>query len=228
MGADGIRSKIRELKFGAAEPIYSGFAAWRYVIPRPEDVTDLNWFWGVNATIGIVPLSPSAMYIAGTSFEPEKPKFPTKDLARLFREKFSQFEADVPTYLKQVVDPEKVVYTPLEEVRIRGPWYDGRIVVVGDAAHAATPFWALGVALAIEDVALLARFIAKNLDPAELLPKWFDRRYPRCVFVQDGSVETGKQMHSHTGDGPRLFPPRAREGIRRGMEARALTLAEPY
>ena len=228
VGADGIRSKVRSLLFGLKEPDFSGFAAWRYVIPRPDTITDLNWFWGRNATIGIVPLSSSTMYIAGTSVEPNNPRYAKKDLPRLFREKFSQFEAEVPEYLQQISNPDEVVYTPLEEVRLTRPWYEGRVLLVGDAAHASTPFWALGAALALEDVALLTRLINQGDDLSVILPEWFERRLPRCKFVQEGSVATGKQMHSAEGEGPRVFPPPAREAIKRGMQERALKLAEPY
>ena len=228
VGADGIRSKVRSLLFGLEEPAFSGFAAWRYVIPRPDTVTELNWFWGRNATIGIVPLSSSEMYIAGTSVEPDNPRYERENLPRLFREKFSQFEAEVPKYLEQVVNPDDVVYTPLEEVRLNRSWYEGRVVLVGDAAHASTPFWALGAALALEDVALLARLINEGEDLQVILSQWFKRRLPRCEFVQDGSVATGKQMHSAPGEGPRIFPPPARDAIKRGMQERALKLAEPY
>jgi 2-polyprenyl-6-methoxyphenol hydroxylase-like FAD-dependent oxidoreductase len=82
--------------------------------------------------------------------------------------------------------------------------------------------------LALEDVALLARLISEGEDLQVILSKWFKRRLPRCEFVQKGSAATGKQMHSAPGEGPRVFPPPACDAIKRGMQERALKLAEPY
>ena len=228
VGADGSRSKIRALLFGGEEPKFSGFSAWRYVMPRPESINDLNWFWGGKATIGIVPLSATEMYLAGTSIEPGNPRYAKEDLPQLFRDRFTLFEAEIPELLAQATDPDKMVYTPLEEVRMEGPWYDGRVILVGDAAHYSTPFWAFGAALALEDVALLARLLKEDRDPFKTLPAWFERRLPRCAFVQNGSIETGKQMHDYDGEIPRVFPPAAREALQNAMEKRSARLAEPY
>jgi len=42
-------------------------------------------------------------------------------------------------------------YRPLEAILMPKPWYRGRVVLIGDAAHATTPHLASGAGMAIED-----------------------------------------------------------------------------
>ncbi len=74
VGADGVRSRVRQLVFPGAEPAYTGFANWRVVLPRPPAVTRLVWFMGRGTTFGIVPIAEDALYIAGVSKEPGNPR----------------------------------------------------------------------------------------------------------------------------------------------------------
>ena len=76
---------------------------------------------------------------------------------------------------------------PLEAVRIPDPWHKGRVVVIGDAAHATVPQLGSGAALALEDAVVLA----EELQQADRVEQAFDafmkRRYERCMMVVDAS-----------------------------------------
>ena len=52
----------------------------------------------------------------------------------------------------------------VDEVRLER-WHNGRLVLIGDAAHATGPVWAQGVAMALEDALVLGELLA--LTPAE-------------------------------------------------------------
>ena len=228
VGCDGIRSRVRALVFGVEEPEYSGFVAWRYILPRPEDLTEMIWYWGKVTTIGVVPIAENLIYLAGTSAEPGNPRFEREKLPEMYRERFGEFGHLIPDLLSQVTEPDKVVATPMEQVILPPPWHRGRVVVMGDAAHATCPFWAQGASMGLEDAALFVRFLAEGDDLANVCGQWFERRYPRCMMVQRGSYETGKMSHSHEGDGPKIFPPPVREMIQEQMNKRGQALAEPY
>ena len=228
VGADGVRSKVRAMLFGVEKPEYSGFVAWRYIMPRPKDMTEMIWYWGRVTTIGVVPIAEDLIYLAGTSAEPGNPRFERDKLPEIYREKFSEYQHLIPELLDQVTEPDKVVYTPMEQVELPAPWHKGRVVVMGDAAHATCPFWAQGASMGLEDAALFLRFLSEGDDLQKVFGDWFERRYPRCMMVQKGSYETGKMSHHHEGDGPKILPPPVREMIQKQMQERAQTLAAPY
>ena len=75
VGTDGIHSKVRTMIFGVEKPEYSGFVAWRYIMPRPKNMTEMVWYWGRVTTIGAVPIAEDLIYLAGTSAEPGNPRF---------------------------------------------------------------------------------------------------------------------------------------------------------
>ena len=108
------------------------------------------------------------------------------------------------------------------------PWHKGRVVVLGDAAHAGTPYWAMGASMAIEDAVLLAILLERNAAIAEVLPDWMARRLERCLFVQRGSMETGRRSHDES---PGALEARAhymRNLMQSDVERRFARLAEPF
>ena len=121
------------------------------------------------------------------------------------------------------------LYTVMEEVKLEPPWYKNRVVLVGDAAHAACPFWAQGAAMALEDVILLARLLGDSQTLEGALSHWMTRRYPRCKYVQDGSLETGILTHQdEESDAPKKFPAPAKAGIEKQFHAREKIMGEPF
>ncbi|HET9302649.1 MAG TPA: FAD-dependent monooxygenase, partial [Propionibacteriaceae bacterium] len=54
-----------------------------------------------------------------------------------------------------LAEPSSLYHSPVEEIRLES-WHSGRIVLIGDAAHAMAPVWAQGAALAVEDALVLA------------------------------------------------------------------------
>ena len=87
-------------------------------------------------------------------------------------------------------------FSPIEEV-VQQPWTRGRVVLVGDAAHAMSPNMAEGVGMAVEDGLVLAETIAAGLPLAEFEA----RRRPR---VENVSAQT------HRRDRARNLPSFAR------------------
>jgi 2-polyprenyl-6-methoxyphenol hydroxylase-like FAD-dependent oxidoreductase len=195
VGADGVRSAVRAMLFGVSDPIFTGYANWRVTLPKPADLTTITWMMGRGKSLGIIPIAADSLYLAGVTKEPDNPRYERADLPRLMREKFAEFGGRVPELLAQVRRPEQVVYTAIEEVTQPAPWHRGRVVLVGDAVHASTPFWAQGGSMAIEDVIVLAELIATGGSADAILPQWMARRYERAVGVQRGSLETGERGH---------------------------------
>ena len=61
---------------------------------------------------------------------------------------------------EQVQDPKSIVYRPLTSLLLPAPWYKGRVLLIGDAAHTATSHMGAGAGLAIEDSVVLAEILS--------------------------------------------------------------------
>ena len=228
VGADGIRSRVRTLTFGAIEPVFTGYANWRVVLPRPPGLERTTWMMGRGKSFGIIPIAADEVYIGGVSKEPGNPRYERERLPALCREKFAEFGGFAPALLAQVNAPEQVVYTPIEEVLLAPPWHKGRVVVLGDAAHAGTPFWAMGASMAIEDAVLLAMLLEHRAPLAGTLAAWMTRRHQRCVFVQRGSMETGRRSHDEAPGALQARDHYIRNLMHADVERRFAKLAEPF
>jgi salicylate hydroxylase len=75
-------------------------------------------------------------------------------------------------------------------------WTDGRMALLGDAAHPVLPYLAQGAALAIEDaVALAASLKACGGDPASAFPRYQSLRMDRAARVQAQAARLGRIYH---------------------------------
>ena len=87
---------------------------------------------------------------------------PREGLAARYRERLAQYGGIVAEHRELVVDDDAVVVRPLETVLVPAPWYRGRVVLIGDAAHATTPHCGQGAAQAIEDAIVLSEELATD------------------------------------------------------------------
>jgi hypothetical protein len=94
-------------------------------------------------------------------------------------------------------DDAVVNYQYIESVLVEDPWYRGRSIIIGDAAHACPPLIAQGAAMCAEDAVILAEMLTDGVD--EVLPKFMARRYPRVRTVLDNSLQLAEwEIHPDT------------------------------
>lgn len=192
VGADGIRSQIRQMMFGDLEPTYTGFGVWRSMHAKPAGLDTKIMMMGVGIRLGIMPISRDQLYIFGTTREPDKPFYAPGDWADLMLRKFSAFRGPATQFLEEVGRGSPVYYTSVEEVHLPLPWSRGRIAVIGDAAHSSSPFMGQGGAMALEDAVVLADMLSEAGDIAATLTAFGARRFQRCKLVQDVSRGVGE------------------------------------
>jgi 2-polyprenyl-6-methoxyphenol hydroxylase-like FAD-dependent oxidoreductase len=195
VGADGINSLVRSLVFpDAGGPEFTGQVVWRYNLPRPPEVDKLWMFAGATSKAGLVPLSEELMYVLLIEKPPEDaPLRPAPEsLAETMRERLAPFGGLIAELREQITDPEQVVYRPVETVLVPPPWYRGRVILIGDAAHATSPHVGQGGAMAMEDALVLAEEIAANDLVAPALQRFMERRYDRVKTIVDISLQIGR------------------------------------
>lgn len=210
VGADGVHSSVRRLLLGGVDPVRSlGQYARRFLAPCPgpdvSDGGDATWsaLLGPGSAFLTVPIGNGRVYCYcdGPADDP-----------RPLPELLSGYGAPVPALLGALDDGGAVHAGPVEEV-VLGTWSSGRVLLVGDAAHATSPNMAQGAAMALEDALVLADSLAAAPGFTEALAGFERRRRPRTDWVR---------AQTHRRDRARALRPALRDAVLRGFGGRML------
>ncbi|MFD4675981.1 FAD-dependent oxidoreductase [Lentzea sp. NPDC058450] len=190
IGSDGLRSTVRDLVFGPAAPEFQGQCVLRVVLPRPAEVTaEVQFRPAGDVTVGFTPTSADSMYMycmfpVEAGYRPRE-----EDLVDLVRTRIEPFGGVVARIRDEVREPGQINYAAFETTLAPGPWYRGRVLILGDAAHCTTPHLAAGAAMCLEDALALGEEIAAAPDLDDALRAFSSRRYDRCKYVVETSVQ---------------------------------------
>ncbi len=191
IGADGLNSLTRQQIFPELEgPKFTGQAVWRYNFELDPDVDCLNAYEGRNG-IGLVPLADNLMYMYLVTYEPDNPRMEVQGLAEKMRDRMQWVPEKLAHLREKITDDDGVVYKPLETIFLTGPWHKGRIVLLGDAAHATTPHMGQGAGMAIEDSIVLAEELARADSVEQAFTAYKERRFERCKYIVEASIALG-------------------------------------
>jgi 2-polyprenyl-6-methoxyphenol hydroxylase-like FAD-dependent oxidoreductase len=192
VGADGIYSPLRERCFGPAHaPRATGQSVWRLTLPRPPTMNRGVMMSAPRRKAGFIPLSSDLMYLLLVTEEPPAERYPRERLPALLAERLDGFGGLAAMTREHIHPQSEVVYRPLEIVVLPPPWYQGRVILIGDAAHASTPHLGQGAAMAVEDAVVLGELVAK-VPLANLGEAYMARRYERAKRIQGASIAIGE------------------------------------
>jgi naringenin degradation protein FdeE len=200
VGADGIYSKMRERVFPEApRPKLTGQVIYRIVAERPKGFDRTHFYIGSDAKLGFNPVSRTHMYMSLLERSPSNPWIAMEDQPRRLYEAMGGWGGIVPAVRETVMtdNAHTINYRPLEAVLLPDPWYRGRVVLIGDAAHATTPHLAFGVGMAVEDGIVLAEEVARDGDFDAALPRFMKRRFERGRLVVENSLRLGELEMTH-------------------------------
>jgi 2-polyprenyl-6-methoxyphenol hydroxylase-like FAD-dependent oxidoreductase len=194
IAADGINSKIRNMVFGESKPRFVGLSVWRYPFKRHEDLDTGYMYFGKKSKVGFIPMTADTMYMFVVTAEGEdNPIIPENELVPRLKSCLKEYPVKIAQdAIEQITDAKLVNYRPLEALRLSAPWYKGRVVVLGDAAHATIPQLGSGAALAIEDAVVLAEEIQRGGDVSDIFDAYMKRRFDRCMMVVNASETLGE------------------------------------
>lgn len=186
VGADGISSTVRALTLGSAPPVYSGQMVWRSIAPiRPRGLRGLQFSLGDGCFFGLCPVGNGRTYGFGNVTQTRFHDALAGRLARL-RERFSAFGGIVQEYLASLTADEQIHCSPVEWLD-EPNWRAGRVLLIGDAAHASSPMLGQGGAMAMEDAYVLAELLHGSEDLDSALDAFITRRRPRVGWVHEQS-----------------------------------------
>jgi 2-polyprenyl-6-methoxyphenol hydroxylase-like FAD-dependent oxidoreductase len=186
VGADGIASTVRALTLSAAAPVYAGQMVWRSLAPIClPGMTRLQFLGGEGCFFGLCPVGDGQTYGFGNV---TMPRFHDALLGRLsrLRERFAAFGEVVQAYLAALTSDEQMHCSPIEWVE-HTAWQRGRVVLIGDAAHASSPMMGQGGCLAMEDAWVLAESLREAESIEGALETFVNRRRPRVEWVRQHS-----------------------------------------
>lgn len=195
IGADGIRSKVRDILLGAEPPRFTGRAALRAIFPterlRGHALRDCTKWWGPDRHLlaYFMTRRRDEVYLMGSvpaaSWDSEELSLPAP--REEFIEAFAHFHADIRRVVEAATE---VTVMPICDRERHDRWSGGRIVLLGDACHPVRPYMAAGGAMAVEDAAILSRCLAafRSGDPAEAFRCYEATRIPRVGEVQRISI----------------------------------------
>ncbi|OAL78389.1 oxidoreductase [Acinetobacter sp. SFB] len=194
LGSDGVLSKTRQLLFpDAPKAEYTGQSCWRLFLKRPASVERRTYFLGGPVKVGFTPVSKEHMYMFLLERCPQRwqePEDNYKNLKQLL-EGYDGILADIRESLTEADNPN-INFRPLECFDLPGPWYLGKVLLIGDSAHPTTPQLASGAGMGIEDALVLAEIFDKQANVDAAFAEFMQRREQRCRLVTQSSMEIGR------------------------------------
>jgi 2-polyprenyl-6-methoxyphenol hydroxylase-like FAD-dependent oxidoreductase len=188
VGADGIRSTVRALTLGAKPPTYLGAMNWRSTTSmRPAGLENaLQMHVDDGRIFGLVTMGAGQTYSFAISI---KPQFhdPVEGRLERLRARFAGFGPRVQEYLAALERDDQIICSAMEWVPVTEV-YRGRVVLVGDAAHASSPMLGQGGCMAMEDACVLAEELHSGATIEAALASFAKRRKPRVEWVQQQSM----------------------------------------
>ncbi|HHX91273.1 MAG TPA: monooxygenase [Paracoccus sp.] len=199
IGADGLHSPVRRwLNPDPAPPFFTGQVAWRAIIPGDGGAPVAQVFMGPGRHLvsyplrdgrlrNIVAVEERGQWAAEGWHHPDAPE--------ALRAAFAGFGGPVPGWLAAVSAP---FLWGLFRHPVAARWHDGqgRVAILGDAAHPTLPFMAQGANLALEDAFVLAQTLAAMpQDPAAALACYQSRRAARARAVVAAANGNARAYH---------------------------------
>ncbi len=208
VGADGIRSSVRRMLGIELETRATGMGIWRAFGPRPASVTRTDLFYGGPSYIaGYCPTGEDSLYAYVVEGAQNRSFLSPEQRLATMRKLASAYHGPWDDILPTLDDPARVNYTWFQTHVLPAPWHRGRVVLIGDAAHACPPTLAQGGAQALEDATVLSELLLDTdvFDDA-LWRAFTERRVARATAVVEASNQLGQWLLDHEqGDVPGLM-----------------------
>ncbi len=195
VGADGIRSRVRQLVFGQPEWRYSGQRCFRGICPSVESGAGRGpgaFFetWGQGRRFGHVQVGQGQTYWYATLAQPEQQLAAPLDASQV-----AQLFAGVhPAAAEHIAatPPSRLLDEGLYDVAPTPAWSRGRVCLLGDAIHPTTPNMGQGAGMALESAVVLGALLLRRGDLQQALQTFERIRFPRTSLVTRRSWNIGR------------------------------------
>jgi 2-polyprenyl-6-methoxyphenol hydroxylase-like FAD-dependent oxidoreductase len=193
VGADGLRSAIRAQLVDPSPPKYAGYVIWRTIVDYDRDDVPYGLFritWGRGRRFVFFHVQPGRLYWSAVANAPEgggdSPRGRMQGLLEMYK--------GWPDPINQILAAADETTITRADNYDRDPvqkWGEGRVTLLGDAAHPMTFNVGQGACQAVEDGLALASELAAGGDIAEALRRYEDRRRERTAQLMKQSRRIG-------------------------------------
>ena len=206
VAADGIHSELRPHVFPPSKPVFHGTISYRGLVARerlPDWPMDRWQMWaGPSRHFLVFPVRHGTMvnYVGFVPTDEEmKESWSAPGDPAVLRREFEGWDPRIGSVLQQV---DKTFRWALYDREPLPTWTQGRLTLLGDAAHPMLPHLGQGANQSIEDGMALATILAQadaSAVPASLLA--YERlRRERVAEVQRGARQNGLRLDSTAAD----------------------------
>lgn len=200
--ADGSRSTLRDAVVGRrVERQYRGYVNWNGRVPIAPDLAgEHEWaqYVGDGKRVSLMPMGDGQFYFF---FDVPLPLGTSNDPAE-YRQALSEHFAGWPAPVQRLIerlDPSIVARVEIHDTDPLDALVDGRVALIGDAAHAMAPDLGQGGCQAIEDAWVLAECLAAQADaPAAALRAYDAARRDRVASIVQRARHRAAVIHGGT------------------------------
>jgi 2-polyprenyl-6-methoxyphenol hydroxylase-like FAD-dependent oxidoreductase len=222
VGADGLHSRVRSLAFGNEELFehYCGYYVGLFFIDNYLGLDESTlWFYSVPGKQTVVRRLRNSQQL-GVAFifkQPTKLSYDRFDLEqqkRLIAEAYSDVGWEIPRLLEKMQASTGFYFDVVSQIRME-KWSQGRVVLIGDAAHCAALLAGEGSKLAIMGGYILAGELKAALGEYQSAFDNYERAFRPLVTAEQAKVkpdsnalvpETARAIWIQNHLGPLLFP----------------------
>jgi FAD-dependent urate hydroxylase len=198
IGADGVHSVVRQAVAGEVAPRYTGMVNWVGLLAndhlQPEHTG--SEFLGEGKRCGLLPLAGDRLYFGFACALDKGVPAPAAGRRGQLRELFGTWPAPIPAVIERL-DEADLKYLEIHDLPPLPRWSQGRLALLGDAAHATAPTLGQGGCQAMEDAVWLARCLgATTLGVADGLARYESKRRERAELIVARSRKKVEAMHA--------------------------------
>ncbi|MBL1409950.1 FAD-dependent monooxygenase [Sphingobacterium faecale] len=191
IGADGIKSVVRNQLFDSGNIRDTGQRCWRGVVELDWDLKyrhEAFESWGKGKRFGFAKITDKKVYwyaVVNQSLLDKEP-----DITSLFRE----FHPDIIHIISKTAISD-IIFNDIIDLSPFKQWTKGNACLIGDAAHATTPNMGQGACQAIEDAYAIGKLLERSKTITETFLQYEALRINKAHTIVNTSWKLGNMAH---------------------------------